>query len=140
MEQNSLQPELSPVRHLLRNFRPAASPNLEPRLGRAFVAGAGMFTIGAGACEPRSYLAASSGVRRFGNRVRMYCRIQLVVVRSHHLGEWLIPSHHDAAPRPSLTLEARTLQRPDTVPAGDARQLRHTATTIVSNRSGGTGR
>jgi hypothetical protein len=82
MEQNSLQPELSPVRHLLRNFRPAASPNLEPRRGPAFVAGGGMFTIGAGACEPRSYPAASLGVRRFGNRVRMYCRIQLLLFRA----------------------------------------------------------
>jgi hypothetical protein len=44
------------------------------------------------------------------------------------------------ASRLPLTVEARTLQRPDTVPAGDARQLGHTATTIVSNRSGGTGR
>jgi hypothetical protein len=66
--------------------------------------------------------------------------IQLVVVWNHHLGEWLIPSHHDVASRLPLRVEARTLQRPDTVPAGDARQLGHTATTIVSKRSGGTGR
>ena len=65
--------------------------------------------------------------------------IKLAMIGHHDLGKRPVAPHDDVAALLPDESKPGPLKRGDALAAGDARQGRHTATSIVSNRSSGTG-
>src|SRR5436190_2807766 len=61
------------------------------------------------------------------------------MIRHDKLRKWLAAPKHDMARLLTANDESCTGQRPDALPAGNAREFGQTATTIVSKGSAGTG-